>query len=77
MLGRRRDLSTISTIYDAVCSSDELMIVNLVDALIQFGVPLNCQFKLSLLKIIQDGLDVRKRMQFSASVVWECMIVRV
>ncbi len=60
-LGRRRDLSTLPTIYDAMSSSDEQTIVNAVDTLINFGVPLDSQFKLSLLKIIQDGSDVLKR----------------
>ena len=60
-LGRRRDLSTLPTIYDAMSSSDEQTIVNAVDTLINFGVPLDSQFKSSLLKIIQDGTDVLKR----------------
>ena len=60
-LGRRRDLSTLPTIYDAMSSSDEQTIVNAVDTLINFGVPLDSQFKSSLLKIIQDGSDVLKR----------------
>ena len=60
-LGRRRDLSTLPTIYDAMSSSDEQTIVNAVDTLINFGVPLDYQFKSSLLKIIQDGTDVLKR----------------
>jgi hypothetical protein len=47
-LGRRRDLSTLSTIYDAMCRSDEQTIVNAIDALIWFSVLLNFQFKLSL-----------------------------
>nr|WP_170951119.1 HEAT repeat domain-containing protein [Synechococcus sp. UW106] len=60
-LGRRRDLSTLPTIYHAMSSSDEQTIVNAVDTLINFGVPLDSQFKSSLLKIIQDGSDVLKR----------------
>ena len=60
-LGRRRDLSTLPTIYDAMSSSDEQTIVNAVDTLINFGIPLDSQFKSSLLKIIQDGTDVLKR----------------
>ena len=60
-LGRRRDLSTLPTIYDAMSSSDEQTIVNAVDTLINFGVPLDSQFKSSLLKIIQDGSDVLRR----------------
>ena len=60
-LGRRRDLTTLPTIYDAMSSSDEQTIVNAVDTLINFGVPLDSQFKSSLLKIIQDGSDVLKR----------------
>ena len=60
-LGRRRDLSTLPTIYDAISSTDEQTIVNAVDTLINFGVPLDSQFKSSLLKIIQDGTDVLKR----------------
>ena len=60
-LGRRRDLSTLPTIYDAMSSSEEQTIVNAVDTLINFGVPLDSQFKSSLLKIIQDGTDVLKR----------------
>ena len=47
-LGRRRDLSTLPTIYDAMSSSDEQTIVNAVDTLINFGVPLDSQFKSSL-----------------------------
>ena len=47
-LGRRRDLSTLSTIYDAMCRSDEQTIVNAIYALICFSVLLNSQFKLSL-----------------------------
>jgi hypothetical protein len=47
-LGRRRDLSTLSTIYDAMRRSDEQTIVNAIDALIWFSVLLNSQFKLSL-----------------------------
>ena len=60
-LGRRRDLSTLPTIYEAMHSSDEQTIVNSVDTLINFGIPLDAQFKSSLLKIIQDGSDVLKR----------------
>ena len=60
-LGRRRDLTTLPTIYDAMSSSDEQTIVNAIDTLINFGVPLDSQFKSSLLKIIQDGSDVLKR----------------
>ena len=60
-LGRRRDLSTLPTIYDAMSSFDEQTVVNAVDTLINFGVPLDSQFKSSLLKIIQDGTDVLKR----------------
>ena len=60
-LGRRRDLSTLPTIYDAMSSSDEQTIVNAVNTLINFGFPLDSQFKSSLLKIIQDGTDVLKR----------------
>jgi|TARA_B000000565_G_scaffold103692_1_gene77522 bilin biosynthesis protein len=60
-LGRRRDLSTLPTIYDAMHSSDEQTIVNSVDTLINFGIPLDAQFKSSLLKLIQDGSDVLKR----------------
>ena len=60
-LGLRRDLSTLPTIYDAMSSSDEQTIVNAVDTLINFGIPLDSQFKSSLLKIIQDGTDVLKR----------------
>ena len=40
-LGRRRDLSTLPTIYDAMRSRDEQTIVNAVDALIYFGIPLD------------------------------------
>ena len=60
-LGRRRDLSTLPTIYDAMRSRDEQTIVNAVDTLINFGIPLDAQFKSSLSKIIQDGSDVLKR----------------
>ncbi len=60
-LGRRRDLSTLPTIYDAMRSRDEQTIVNAVDALIYFGIPLDIKFKSSLLRIIQDGSDVLKR----------------
>ncbi|MBT03491.1 MAG: bilin biosynthesis protein CpeY [Crocinitomicaceae bacterium] len=60
-LGHRRDLSTLPTIYDAMHSSDEQTIVNSVDTLINFGIPLDAQFKSSLLKLIQDGSDVLKR----------------
>ena len=60
-LGRRRDLSTLPTIYEAMHSSDEQTIVNSVDTLIHFGIPLDAQFKSSLLKIIQNGSDVLKR----------------
>ena len=66
-LGRRRDLSTLPTIYDAMSSSDEQTIVNAIDTLINFGVPLDSQFKLSLLKIIQDGSDVLKRVAIQCS----------
>ena len=51
-LGRRRDLSTLPTIYEAMHSSDEQTIVNSVNTLINFGIPLDAQFKSSLLKII-------------------------
>jgi bilin biosynthesis protein len=60
-LRRRRDLSTLPTIYDAMSSFDEQTVVNAVDTLINFGVPLDSQFKSYLLKIIQDGTDVLKR----------------
>ena len=60
-LGRRRDLSTLPTIYDAMHSRDEQTIVNAVDTLIHFGIPLDIKFKSSLLRIIQDGSDVLKR----------------
>ena len=48
-------------------SSDEQTIVNAIDTLINFGVPLDSQFKLSLLKIIQDGSDVLKRVAIQCS----------
>ena len=60
-LGRRRDLSTLPTIYDAMRSRDEQTIVNAVDTLINFGIPLDTKFKSSLLKMIQDGSDILKR----------------
>ena len=60
-LGRRRDVSTLPTIYEAMHSSDEQTIVNSVDTLINFGIPLDAEFKLSLLKLIQNGSDVLKR----------------
>ncbi len=60
-LGRRRDLSTLPTIYEAMHSSDEQTIVNSVDTLIKFGIPLDAQFKSSLLNIIQNGSDALKR----------------
>ena len=60
-LGRRRDLSTLPTIFDAIRSRDEQTIVNAIDTLINFGIPLNTQFKYSLLTIIQYGSDILKR----------------
>ena len=60
-LGRRRNLSTLPTIYDALFSNDEQTIVNAVDSLISFGVPLNSQFQSVLLEMIANGSDVVKR----------------
>ena len=74
-LGRRRDLSTLPTIYDAMHSSDEQTIVNSVDTLINFGIPLDTQFRTSLLKIIQNGSDILKRVAiqcFSRLEMYEC-----
>ena len=60
-LGRRKDVSALAVIMQALHSDDEQTVVNSIDSLTTIGLPLNNQFKLALRACINHSANAIKR----------------